>query len=275
MGELDRDALRDWWRTALVETGPGVVRLRGYPIEDLMGRVSWASVVGLLLRGELPEEWERELLEAVLVAGVDHGPMAPSIAIARMAATCGVSLSAAVAAGLAAIGDVHGGAGEQCMELLYRVDRRRDETGQLGEAVRAVLEEFGSERVPGFGHRIHREADPRAVRLGELVRRCADQGRVSGRFLEAAAELEARLAERKGKRIPMNVDGAIAVALCELGFPARVGRAVFILSRCLGVVAHALEQMTQGQRLKGPMPPQVGYRYEGPAPRRYAGAAEG
>lgn len=226
----------------------------------------------MLLGGELPAEWQERLLEAVLIAGVDHGPMAPSIAIARMAATCGVSLSAAVAAGLAAVGDVHGGAGEQCMELLYKIDACWREEEELSRVVGEALDGLGTERVPGYGHRIHREVDPRAVRLCQLVRECKERGQVSGRFLRAALEVEARLTERRGRRIPLNVDGAIALTLCELGLPASAGRAVFIVARCLGVVAHALEQKAQGQRLKGPMPPQIGYRYEGPGLRHIEGA---
>jgi citrate synthase len=250
-----------------VETAPGVVRVRGYPIEELVGEIGWAALVWLVLRGELPRPWEEKLLEAALVAGVDHGPMAPSIAIARMVATCGTSLGAAVAAGLCAIGDIHGGAAEQCMELFYQVAERERQGADRGQAVEEVLGLHADGRVPGYGHRVHRRLDPRAVRLGALVEDASRAGRVSGRFLEIAREVEANLERRKGRRVPMNVDGAVAVVLCELGFSPVVGRAVFILSRCVGIVAHALEQASQGERLKGPVPPHVGYVYEGPALR--------
>jgi citrate synthase len=272
---VERDELKRWWRTALVEARPGAVRLRGYPIEELMGNVRWGTVVWLVLRGELPRDWEAELLEAVLVAGVDHGPMAPSIAIARMAASCGVALSAAAAAGLAAIGDVHGGAGEQCMKLLYRIEERARGAGELSEVVEAVLDEIGSERVPGYGHRFHRSGDPRAVRLCEMVRARAEQGQLSGIFLRIGRAVEESLGRRKGRALPMNVDGAIAVTLCELGFGAPAGKAVFLVSRCLGIVAHAMEEVEQGGRLKGPMPPEVGYVYEGPGVRDYRAERKG
>jgi len=84
---------RDWWRTEIIEMSPGVIRFRGYPIEELIGRVSLAQMIWLMTRGELPSRAQGELLDAALMAGVDHGPQAPSIAIARMAATCGVGLN--------------------------------------------------------------------------------------------------------------------------------------------------------------------------------------
>lgn len=264
------EEVRRWWRTGLVETGPGVVRVRGYPIEELVGQVGWAAVVWLVLRGELPRPWEERLLEAALVAGVDHGPLAPSIAIARMVATCGTSLGAAVAAGVCAIGDIHGGAAERCMELLYEVAKREEHGANRVQAVEDVLRPVSAERVPGYGHRVHRSADPRAVRLCRLVEEAAQAGQVSGRFLEIARQVETTLEIRKRRRVPLNVDGAVAVLLCELGFAPAAGKAVFILSRSVGIVAHALEQLAQGGRLKGPVPPSVGYEYEGPPPRHYA-----
>ncbi len=263
------EEVRRWWRTGLVEVGPGAVRIRGYPVEDLIGGIGWAGLVWLVVRGELPREWEERLLQAALVAGVDHGPMAPSIAVARMVATCGTSLGAAVAAGLCAIGEVHGGAVEGCMRLLREVAEREGEGVERGRAVEEALERREGMRVPGYGHRIHRRVDPRARRLCELVEAAAKEGRVSGAFLGIGREVEARLERLKGKPVPMNVDGAIAVLLCELGFPPVAGNAVFLLSRCVGVVAHVVEQVALGERLKGPVPPGVGYVYDGPPVRRY------
>lgn len=105
----------DWWSTAIIEMKPGVIRYRGYAIQELIGRVGFAEMVWLLTRGELPNAAEAKLLEAALVAAVDHGPQAPSIAIARMAVTCGVGINNAMASAINVLGDVHGGAGEQCV----------------------------------------------------------------------------------------------------------------------------------------------------------------
>jgi citrate synthase len=107
-------SVAEHWATAIIETAPGTIRLRGYPIDQVINRLSYAGTVWLMLRGELPAPWQERLLEAALVAGVDHGPQAPSIAAARMAATCGVGLSQAVATGVNLLGDVHGGCWRRC-----------------------------------------------------------------------------------------------------------------------------------------------------------------
>src|SRR6185436_7786000 len=120
-----------------IEMRPGVIRLRGYPIEELIGRVSFPAMIWLMLRGELPAEAEAELLGIALSAAVDHGPQAPSIAIARMAATCGVGINNAMASAINVLGDVHGGAGEQCVEMLHSIATRMDAGGSLEDATAA------------------------------------------------------------------------------------------------------------------------------------------
>jgi hypothetical protein len=93
-----------WWKTAIVDIEPNKINIRGYPIQELIGSVSFVSIIWLMLRGDLPSADQATLLEAALVAGVDHGPQAPSIAIARMSATCGIGLNNAVASGINALG---------------------------------------------------------------------------------------------------------------------------------------------------------------------------
>lgn len=272
MSEGDR--AREWWTTEIVDIQPGVIRLRGYPVEDLIGRVSFAQTVWLLLRGELPSAPQAALLEAALVAAVDHGPQAPSIAIARMAATCGVGLQSAMASGINVLGDVHGGAGEACLALLTSIDERTAGGAGLDSAVDAALEALAGAHVPGFGHRFH-PVDPRAPRLTVLLREAAADGVVSGRFVDIGQAVEARIAVRAGKRVPMNVDGITAVVYAELGFPPALARGLFVLSRSVGILAHAWEQMQQGGRIKGPLPPDLGYRYSGSPERRLSGPGPG
>ncbi|MCG5235779.1 citryl-CoA lyase [Xanthobacter oligotrophicus] len=257
-----------WWRTAIIDIAPGSIRVRGYAIEELIGAVSFPEMVWLMLRGDLPSPDQGALLGAVLVAAVDHGPQAPSIAIARMAMTCGVGVNNAMASAVNALGDVHGGAGQQGMALYAAVAGRAGSGIALGAAAGA---EIGArllrrEHVPGFGHRFH-PVDPRAGRLLALVDEAARRGAVEGRFAAIGRAVEEALAATKGKRLPMNIDGATAVVLCELGFAPDEGRGLFILSRSVGILAHAMEQKAQGGRIKGPMPPQVPYTYDGATPR--------
>jgi citrate synthase len=263
----------DWWSTAIIEMKPGMIRYRGYAVEDLIGRVSFAEMVYLMTRGELPHPEAAKLLEAALVAAVDHGPQAPSIAAARMAITCGVGINNAMASAINMLGDVHGGAGEQCVAFYNAIAARigdgpADER-RLAEAVVAeiaALAQRGIRHVPGFGHRFH-PRDPRAPRLLALVDRAAAAGAVSGRFALIGRAVEARLAADKGRPIPMNIDGATGVVFAELDFPPPLCRGLFVLSRSVGALAHAFEELLSGERNKGPIPRQLIWTYTGPPAR--------
>ncbi len=233
-----------------------MIRFRGYPIEELIGNVGFVPMIWLLLRGELPRQAQAALLEAALMSAVDHGPQAPSIATARMAASCGVGLNNAMASAVNVLGNVHGGAGEQAVELYRQIATTCAEGGSLTAATEACIERSmatGSKYIPGFGHRFH-PVDPRAPRLLELVDEAAAVGTVSGQFAAIGRQIESVLWQRKGKRIPMNIDGATAVIYAELGFPAPLARGLFCLSRSVGILAHAWEQSAEPARNKGPMP---------------------
>ncbi len=260
--------LADWWRTAVIDIQPGEIRPRGYPIETLIGEISFPAMIWLMLRGDLPQPAHARLLEAALVAGVDHGPHAPSIAIARMASTCGIGVNGAIASAINVLGDVHGGAGQACLELYQRVGAVLDQGTELTQAatqeVRRMLD--AGIFIPGFGHRFH-PVDPRAGKLLALVEAAREAGHVEGRHARIAVAVEAALTRLKGKRLPMNIDGATAVVYGELGFAPELSRGLFVLSRSVGILAHAWEQMSTSARIKGPMPPSVPYRYDGPAPR--------
>ena len=269
---------QDWWSTSIIDMKPGMIRYRGYAIEELIGRVSFAEMVYLMTRGELPGHAAAKLLEAALVAAVDHGPQAPSIAAARMAITCGVGINNAMASAINMLGDVHGGAGEQCVTLYNAIAARVGSDviseERLAEAARAemkLLVEAGIRYVPGFGHRFH-PRDPRAPRLLELVDVAAAAGAVSGRFAAIGRAVEAELAAQKGRTVPMNIDGATGVIFTELGFPPPLCRGLFVLSRAVGALAHAFEEMQSGERNKGPIPRHLTWTYTGP-PARTLGAA--
>ena len=259
----DADTIRQWWRTSIIDMEPGRIAFRGHAVEDLIGNVSFPQMIWLMTRGGLPSAQEAALLEAALVAGVDHGPQAPSIAAARMAATCGVGLNNVMATAVNMLGDVHGGAGEQCAELYYDIAAR---DAPLDQAVKEGLEAWRSKYgkiVSGFGHRFHKPVDPRAPRLMALVRGAASAGTVSGRFAEIGEAVQQEIGQQRGTPIAMNIDGATAVIFCELGFPPPLARGLFCLSRSVGALAHGWEQMQQGGRNKGPMPSAFLPHYEG------------
>ena len=259
-----------WWNTGIIDIHPGQIGVRGYPIQDLIGKISFPQMIWLMLRGELPTAAQGKLLEAALVASVDHGPHAPSIAIARIAATTGIGLNNAMASAINVLGDVHGGAGQQCMELYQAVAEHPRSATDLAGAVDAILDGFvaaNGKIIPGFGHRFH-PIDPRCAPLFALVEEARRAGAVDGRYAEIGRAVEAGIQRRTGKPIPMNIDGVTAVIFSELGFPAPLGRGLFILSRSVGILSHAWEEMSRGSRMKGPMPKSIPYTYSGPGPRK-------
>src|SRR3954469_13573017 len=135
-----------WWDTSIIDIHPGKIAIRGYAIEDLIGNVTFPQMIWLMLRGELPTRAQSTLLEAALVPGVDHGPHAPSIAISRMAVTCGLPINGAMASAVNVLDDVHGGAGQQCMELYREIDA---EAGAEGDLVEAATRVIGKHRAAG------------------------------------------------------------------------------------------------------------------------------
>jgi len=258
-----------WWDTAIIDIHPGKIAIRGYPIEELIGRVRFPDMIWLMLRGELPTRGQSDLLEAALVPGVDHGPHAPSIAIACMAVSCGLPVNGAMASAINVLDDVHGGAGQQCMEFYREIAAESGEDGDVGEAATAVIQrhrDAGEKIVPGFGHRFH-PVDPRTAPLFALVAKAVASGTVSGRWAAIGQAVEDALKAITGRHIPMNIDGITAVIFCELGFEPELGRGLFVLSRSVGILAHAWEQKQRGRRIMGPMPKEIPYRYSGPARR--------
>lgn len=262
----------DWWSTSIIDIRPGVINTRGIPIQDLIGKISFPQMIWLMLRGDLPSAEQARLLEASLVAAVDHGPQAPSIAIARMSVTCGLPLNGAMASAINVLDDVHGGAGEQCLTLYQSIAQLLpDGQGPQPEALldRAVdqgLEAFAAEHgkiIPGFGHRFH-PVDPRVAPLLALVNEAAEQGHVAGTYARISRAVERGIQRRTGKALPMNIDGVTAAVYGELGFAPALARGIFILSRSVGILSHAWEQSQQGHRIKGPMPTSIPYRYTGP-----------
>jgi citrate synthase len=257
---MSMDALP--WQTGITHIAPNEIRIRGYPLTELMGRVSFAEAVYLLFRGDLPTAEQASLLEAILLSVIDHGVTPPSTQSARSVACTGAPLVSAVAAGMLAISEYHGGAVEVAMELFYDTARRWEMGEELKDIVTTVLSEYGAaeRRLPGCGHRIHTD-DPRTRRLLDLARELG-----LGRRFVAIAEAYARaLAQTTSKHLPLNVDGAIAALLCELGFPTEVASLVFVIGRVPGLAAHVYEERTRQRPMRAINFNQA--EYDGPAER--------
>lgn len=251
-------AVADWWRTSISDISPGSIAFRGRPVDVLLREHSFTEVMWLLVIGTMPTRGQLRLLEAALVASVDHGPQAPSIASARMAATCGVGLNNAIANGVNTLGDVHGGAGQQCVELLAEIVAAQDEGRPLTSATEEVVARWRerSRYLPGFGHRFH-PVDPRREPGLEIIEQARTDGVIAGRHLAAGLAVEELLNRGRTRPIPINVDGITAIIYAELGIAPELARGLFVLARSVGILAHAWEETQGGRRIKGPMPPSI------------------
>jgi citrate synthase len=259
MSETDKNAV---WNTAITRIEPNRVAVRGYDIADLMGRVSFATAVHLILTGELPSPAVARLMDAILVSSIDHGATPPSALAARTTASTGASLSAAVAAGIMSINRHHGGAIEDCARQLKAIaDRAARESISIEESATrtlAAMRESG-ERMSGFGHRVHTK-DPRTARLFELAREAG----VEGVHMKAARAVEKSFADAK-KALPINVDGAIGAILADLGMNPAAFNGIFMIARTPGLVAHVIEEQTREKPMRLIDP--VNHGYDGPASR--------
>jgi citrate synthase len=248
------------WRTAIVNSDATNIWIRGHAIAPLMREATFTDTIVLLLLSRLPTAGERRLLDALLIGVCDHGAGAPSCAAARLAASANrQSVAAAIAAGVATIGDDHGGAGTPCMELIAGgvAAASRDGIGLAEAAARAVdAAAAARRRLPGLGHRVH-STDPRVETLFAMARaeRVAGDGVAFMEAIEAAART-------KIKPLPLNIDGALAAILHDIGFPPFAARLVFIIGRVAGLAAEVAEEYAREK----PMRVKFDVDYDGPPP---------
>jgi len=253
--------LQEPWRTAIVQADDSTIRIRGYDITELMQRATFADTVFLLHRQRLPNSHEKRLLDAILISSADHGSGAPSCATARLAASGNrESLSAAVAAGILAIGNDHGGAGAACMEMIGQgLTLAREHSLSVAEAAEQMVDRAraAKQRLPGMGHRVH-SVDPRTAVLFAMAREegVAGDGVLFMEALDAAVRA-------KIKPLPVNIDGALAAILYDLGFPPEAGKLLFIVGRVAGLTAEVAEEYAREK----PMRIRIPVEYDGVPPR--------
>jgi citrate synthase len=250
------------WQTAITTSDETHIWTRGYEVTSLMARATFSDTFFLLHQDRLPTEGERRLIDAILVAVSNDGPGAPSAAAARIVASGNRrSMEAAIAAGVLAIGDVHGGAGTECMrEIAACLDHVRRESISIQEsAYLAIAEALAHDwRIPGLGGR-NQSRDPRVDALFGMARE-------SGLARDGIAVMEAleKAARENIRSLPINLEGAIAAVLTDLGFYPLMASLIFIVGRVAGLTAEVMEEH---QREK-PMHVRIPVKYDGRPPRR-------
>jgi citrate synthase len=257
------------WSTALTAVEPRRLLVRGYPADELMGRVPFGDAVYLLLTGELPSPSIARLVNAMLTGCIDQGAGVPPAVAARQAAGAGTPLPGSVAAGLVGLGRDHGANMLECRALLEEGLERAGSSMLMTSAATDMVEQFvQADRIPppGFGHAAGIASDPRVPQLLQM----ASELEVNALYTQFLRSFDHALLRHPALSdeppLPINVDGAVAAICGDLGLSAQVAEALLIISRVPGLVAHAIEEQERQPRQRT-IDPSV-LRYDGPTERR-------
>ncbi len=239
------------YRTSISTHKDGKPYVYGYDLTKLADTPSFTKTIYLILMGKMPDKSSERMLDAILTISIDHGVEPSSIVAARNVYSGGSPVQAAVAAGILAFGEFHGGAIEKAMENF---------TNYLGQDAKVITLEFKKrgERMSGFGHRLY-SVDPRTQ---ELLKIAKDLG-FWGKYVKFALNLERELSVEK--KLPLNIDGIIAALLLEMGFNTKIGKGIFIIARTPGIVAHVVEEALREKPVRRLVDDDVSY--DGPRPR--------
>lgn len=253
---------RGYWKTSVSSVDEDKVYIRGYPLAELMGNLSYGELIYLILKGELPAEKQGRMLEAALLAIVDHYFIGSAAPAARFVVSGNPDPIKGIAAGILSIGP-HTGSPRAAGEFLERAfDLMVGQGLNREETARRTVAQYrdARERIPGLGHPIHKR-DPRALRLRELMAKYGFVGEKTLLFEAIHAEFE-RIHHRQ---IAINTDGMIACALCELGFRPIEMEVIGVLTYLPGIMAQTIEEIDQEGRLR--ILPDIITEYVGPSPR--------
>lgn len=250
----------DAWSTAIAEVRDDDVLIRGNLLTSMIGKRSFGELAYLVIGGRWPSEGQAQVLEAIMVSGMEHG-ISPTTTVSRMMASYGNPIQVGIASGLLTVGDYHGGAGEQIAGWLRDIVARVTSTGddrprEIRDKARELVAAKRSAREPieGFGHP-HHDVDPRVPLLLDVSRKHG----VYGDHCRLLESIEDELKAAVGRRIAANIDGISAALLCDLDLDARLARPILMAPRVLSLAAHFLEEQDQGHKWRHVPSGQVTY----------------
>jgi len=251
------------WNSKITKVEPNHLVTKGYRQEDLIGNIPFAHIVYLILKGELPSKEYGTMMDAILSATIDHGVTPPSAIAARTVASGKVPLPTAVAAGILSIGDAHGGAIEKGAKFFQDgIKRMKENNLGLNEIADLLVKDAknSNKKILGYGHRVH-TLDPRTKKLFHI----AEKMNITNNHIALSKEIEKSFEKIAGKKLPINVDGAIAAIISDMGFDWRLGKAFFLIGRTVGLTAHVYEEQTEFKPMRKMFNVDCGY--DGPKER--------
>ena len=251
-------------QSAICGSDDETIVVRGHDLcNELIGRVSFTDYFWLLVTGQRPSAMASHVLDATLVAIAEHG-LVPSVQASRMTlAAAPDAIQGAVAAGILGCGSVILGASETAGRLFLRIDALATEKGlSLEDAATAVVRELRANKqaIPGYGHPLHKDRDPRVARLFAV----GVEAGTKGHFVAIAEAVEKVLPALTGRDLRLNVSAAIPAVMLDVGFPAEALKGVPILARTAGLIGHLTEELSQ--------PIGFALSYQATREQRYTGA---
>jgi len=224
--------------TELCGATPDRIEVRGRDLNELIGKLSFTEMFLFHLLGKSPSPLQLTLTEAVMVAIMEHGLVPTAVAARLTLLGAPESYQGAIAAGLLGVGDRFAGTASECALLLDALAAAPE--AERSQLAMATVGAFRRERkpLPGFGHPLHKDGDPRVARLLAIAREAG----APGRYIHALAVLEGAVSQVLGRKLPVNVSAAIAVLLREAELPREVIRGVVLTARCAGLVGHLHEE---------------------------------
>jgi citrate synthase len=251
---------RSSWSTAVGDVGHGVITVRGYALVDLIRNLPYSAVVYLTLRGELPTEAQVRVMDAALNGIIEHGFYAPStVAVRLIASASPESVMPGLAGSLLTVGSVTVSP-QHSAELMHRAKSMVDDGATWEDAAERVVGQLiaAHRRMPGVGHPLHPDGDPRAIALREV----AVANGIWGEYSSAYESMVKIYCAKTGRTLPVNIDGMLGCVLTELGFTPLQMPGIAAISFMPGLIAHGTEEIEQGLKLRV-----VEGDYIGPAPR--------
>ncbi len=220
------------FKTSITQIKDGKEIIRDKSLDSLINKHSFVAAIFLLLFGYPPKQNEEILFNALFTASIDHGPGTTSALAARISASARNPVHASLAAGVLGFGERHGMAVEGAMDFFYENIKEKDLKLKIVDLKNKKI------RIPGFGHKVFTEHDPRSLRLFAIARK----QKLFGPYSKFALEVEKQLNAVSSKRLPLNIDGAIASILCDMGISKELGNSIFLIGRIPGLLAHIAEE---------------------------------